>query len=232
MKYSTLLMDADNTIFDFPLCERNALEATLTGSGLRFDQEVLRSFSEINDALWKKFEKKEIIGESIRFRRFSELIMKCFEGMGNAEVLSERYINELSAQGCLINGAEKALECLSEEYDIYVITNGFAKVQRGRFSASPVIQYIKKLYISDELGVNKPDKRFFELVLQDIPEKNKDRILVVGDSVTSDMQGGKNAGLTTCLYDRTGDTPCPEELCDHRIFELTDIFRIDQGEIC
>ena len=79
------------------------------------------------------------------------------------------------------------------------------------------------MYISDALGVQKPDKAFFDIVLDDISEKDTSRILVVGDSLTSDMQGGRNAGLDTCLYDPRGRVTLPHELCDYRIERLIEL---------
>lgn len=226
MKFTTLLMDADDTIFDFPECEHEALKLTLLSYGLEFNEEICSNFSAINSALWREFEKKHITRSELRVQRFRELIEKCFNGFENADILADKYVEELSKQAILIEGAESALKKLSEQFEINIITNGLKAVQRGRFSRTSVTQYINKLYISDEIGMNKPSKDFFEYVLKDIEEKDISKILVVGDSLTSDMQGGKNSGLITCLYDPHDRIQMPHELCDYKIRELTEIIAL------
>ena len=227
MRYTTLLMDADDTIFDFPQCEYHALKNTLEFYGLAFSEEIYHKFSSINAKLWKKFEVNEITRSELRIQRFRELIEKCFVGFEEAEKLADKYVEKLSEQAILLDGAYQAVKELSKYYSIYIITNGLKPVQRGRFARTELTKFIRKLYISDEMNVQKPSKAFFEYVLNDIPEKDKSKILVVGDSLTSDMKGGKNAGLATCLYDPKNKTAMPYELCDYKITKLTDILKID-----
>ena len=226
MKYTTLLMDADDTIFDFPKCEKEALRKSLEYYGLEFSDEINRNFSSINSALWKQFEKNRITRSKLRVRRFRELIEKCFEGFSDADMLADRYVEELSHQGILLPGSEEALKLLSEYFEIDIITNGLKTVQRGRFSKTHITKYINKIYISDEIGMNKPQKVFFDYVLGDLKEKNSSKILVVGDSLTSDMQGGRNAGLDTCLFDPEDKVKMPDILCDYKIKRLEEIMEL------
>lgn len=219
-------MDADETIFDFGKCEYEALREALEYHGLGFSNEICESFSSINAKLWKEFEKSHITRSELRVQRFRELIAKCFEGFDNTEILADTYVDRLSEQAVLIDGAADALEKLSQSFDIYIITNGLKKVQRGRFAKTDITEFIKKLYISDEIGMNKPDKKFFDYVLDDIPEKDRSKILVVGDSLSSDMQGGRNAGLDTCVYDPKNKISMPNKLCDYHITELVQILDI------
>ncbi len=226
MKYTTLLMDADDTIFDFPKCEYNALKHTLEAYGLDFDDRIYRAFSSINNALWKKFEIKKITRAQLRVERFRELIKLCFVDIyaeENTEKLADKYIEMLAEQAILIDGAAESLEKLSEMYSIHIITNGLKPVQRRRFSVSGIEKYISGLYISDEMGTQKPSKEFFDMVLADITEKDKKKILVVGDSLTSDMQGGRNSGLDTCIYDPKDKIVIPHPLCDYKIHSLDEL---------
>ncbi len=218
-------MDADETIFDFPVCEYNALKEALGFYGIVFNDEVYSSFSSINAALWKKLELKEITKPALRIRRFSEMLEKCFpesEAVKPA-LLAEKYIERLAGQAVFTEGAYQALEKLSRCYDIYIITNGFSTVQKSRISLSGIRPFLKGVFISEELGADKPEKLFFEKALESVKEKDHSRILVVGDSITSDMQGGKNAGLTTCIYDPKGKISMPHPLCDFRVRSLMEI---------
>lgn len=231
MKYTTLLMDADDTIFDFPECEYNALKNAFTKNGFDFTQTLYEKFSEINDSLWKKFEKGEIKRSDLRVERFKltcEYFDMCSD-ITKITVLADTYVNELSQQAILIDGAYDALEKISRICDIYIITNGLSVVQRGRFGKSPVTKFLKDIFISDETGVQKPQKEFFDIVFEKIPEKDKSKILVVGDSLTSDMQGGKNAGLDTCIYDPKNKISMPNDLCDYKITSLIDVCNIIKG---
>ena len=223
MLFSTLLMDADDTIFDFPKCEYNALKETVTKNGLIFTDETHTAFSQINNSLWKKFEVNQITRSELKIQRFRQLVELCFKDFRNPEILADTYINELSKQPVLIDGAFEALQKITQKFDVYIITNGLSRVQRGRFSKSPVTPLVKDIFISDEMGVNKPHKEYFDKVLSVIPEKDTSKILVVGDSLTSDMQGGKNAGLMTCIYDPKNKITLPHPLCDFKITDLNDI---------
>ncbi len=232
MNYSTLLMDADDTIFDFPKCEAAALRKALLSFGLSFDRTVCEAFSRINTALWKQFEQNRITRGELRVRRFQELLAACFDSGVDSAALADCYVEALSEQAILLEGAREALEKLSERFSIDIITNGLTQVQKGRFALAGLEKTYQKLFISDEMGVGKPGKAFFDAVLAEIPEKNRRRILVVGDSLTSDMQGGRNSGLDTCLYDPKGKITLPHPLCDYRIGTLEELmsFAAKKGE--
>lgn len=229
MQFTTILMDADDTIFDFPKCEYNALKATIEKNHLLFSDEVYRNFTKINNALWKKFEMNQITRAELKIQRFQELVERCFDGFENSGILADTYINELSQQAILLDGAYDALAKITTVCDVYIITNGLSKVQRGRFGKSPVTKLVKNLFISDEMGVQKPNKAYFDKVLSEIPEKDMTKIIVVGDSLTSDMQGGRNAGLTTCLYDPKNQIAMPHTLCDFKITRLEDVLTVGES---
>ncbi len=228
MKYTTLLIDADDTLFDFPACEYGALRQTLTDAGLAFNDEIYHSFSSINSDLWKKFELNQITRQELRVRRFSELLDRCFDALlpEKAPYLADHYVDCLSHQATLIDGTTDALHQLSQHCEIYIITNGLSKVQHGRLSLCDIPEYTKRVFISEEMGANKPSKLFFDKVLRAVPEKDTTKILVVGDSLTSDMQGGRNAGLDTCLYDRFDRVSLPHPLCDYKIGSLNELLPI------
>ena len=228
MKYSTLLMDADDTIFDFPKCEYNALKNTLGDFDLHFDEEVYRNFTKINSDLWKLFEINKITRSDLRFRRFYQLVEKCFAGFEHSDRLADTYVKHLAEQAIFIDGAEAAMKELSGVYEIYLITNGLKPVQEGRIRLSGLHRFIRGAFISDAMNARKPMKEYFDAVLMSIPEKDKRRLLVVGDSLTSDMQGGRNAGLDTCLYDPKDRVHFPHPLCDYKIHELTELLRNDE----
>lgn len=232
MIYTTILMDADDTVFDFHKCEYNAVKNTFEKYNIKFTQLIYEKYSEVNDNLWKQFEQGKITRQKLRIQRF-EQICKFFNITNDDNIINDMadtYVEELSKQDIFIKGAYDAVKKISKLCDVYIITNGLAAVQRRRFVKSPVTEFLKDIFISDELGVQKPQKEFFDIVLEKIDEKNKSKILVVGDSLTSDMQGGKNAGLATCLYDFENKVTMPNNLCDYKITVLEDLCKIIKGK--
>ena len=218
-------MDADDTIFDFPKCEYNAVKNTFEKYNFEFTQNLYEKYSEINNSLWKKFEIGQITRQELRIQRFEQTCN--FFGICNdtetLKLLANAYVDELAKQDILIDGAYEAVKKISSLCEIYIITNGLSTVQRGRFGKSSITKLLKDIFISDELEVQKPHKEFFDIVLSKINENDKSKILVVGDSLTSDMQGGKNAGLKTCIYDPKDKISMPHNLCDYKVTALENI---------
>lgn len=199
MKYTTLFFDADDTLLDFQECERSALEKSFQKHGLIFNEDIRRQYGDINRELWSSFERGEITKPQIlatRFRRlFSELSIK-----GVSESFEEDYQHFLAANGCTIPGAAKLCRELSREFELYILTNGVAFTQKGRFEDSGLLPYLKGVFVSEAIGFQKPDREYFEAVLKQVAEQDKSRILMIGDSLNSDILGGIGAGLPTCWY--------------------------------
>lgn len=201
--YTTLLFDADNTLFDFYAAERQAIRKTCEAFGVAYTDEVGRRYSDINDGFWKRFERREIEQSEIyvgRFRAFLEAV----GAPADPEAVAARYREELSRGHMLIDGAAEICRELSKRYSLYIVTNGHAMVQRRRFDESGLAPYFKGCFISEEIGAHKPEKKFFDIVLAAIDEKDKHRVCVIGDSMTSDILGGVRAGLDTCFYNPKG----------------------------
>lgn len=198
-KYSTLLFDADNTLLDFTAAEKMAIKMTCEELSVEFTEEVGKLYSSINDSLWKQLEKGEIERSEIKIERFRRLI-KTLSLSVSAESMSETYIKQLSLQSPLIEGAKEMLETLHKKYDMYIITNGNAPVQKSRLEKSGILRFFGGVFISEEVGFPKPKKEFFEKVLLAIPERDKAKVCIIGDSMSSDILGGINSSLDTCWF--------------------------------
>ncbi len=224
-KYGTVLMDADDTIFDFHKSEYCALKQACEKCGVRFSDEIAKVYSSINDNLWKCLEQGEITRKELYYLRFERLCAAVGFSTENENVLklNEGYVKALSQQIFPLDNAFEVLDTLSKHCAVYIITNGMARVQRPRFEKSGLNHYVNGIFISEEMNVSKPSKLFFEKVLQDIHVKNRKDVLVVGDSLTSDMQGGRNSGLDTCLFDPKNNIAMPNPLCDYKIRRLDEI---------
>lgn len=201
-RYQYLLFDADETLFDFPQSERLAIIKTLQDFGLPWGEETISLYSRINHALWQRFNLGEIPREQIRQERFSRLLAELKKDPSPGVEMDLHYAKNLGSFGILFPGALELCQSLAPHYTMAIVTNGFSISQHGRFDRSPIREYIPYLFISEELGCQKPQKLFFDKVLKamGIEGEGRKRVLVIGDSLNSDIQGGKNAGLDTCWY--------------------------------
>ena len=202
-RYDTILFDADGTLYDFLRGEREALVLSCRKHGIELSESDIKEYSAINDSLWKALERGEVDKETLRVKRFE--IFCSLKGFDcDFHKLSYDYTDFLSEQRFLIDGAEEILEKLTEKCRIYIITNGIGYVQRNRFEKSPIGKYFLDLFISEEVGYEKPSIHFFDYVAEKIPEYDVRKTLVVGDSMTSDMKGGIGAGIDCCYFSESG----------------------------
>lgn len=211
-KYKYLLFDADNTLFDFSQAEYNSFKRTCAAFGVSFSEELYKAYSAINDGLWKQLERGEIKLEFLKLERFRRLLTEHL-GYNSDEETSEtadkwraEYMENLSHQSCLVDGAEEICAVLSEKYTMYITTNGIAHIQKSRFVPSPIYKYFSGMFISEEIGASKPSGEYFRYVLDKIGDRNKADYLVIGDSLTSDCDGAINLGLDICFYNPHGKT--------------------------
>lgn len=210
-RYKTLLLDADDTIFDFLAAERIAFFRMAEQMGISADDEMHAVYSRINDSHWKALERGELTREQVMVGRYARLAEHFGLRQDPAE-LNRCYLQNLSRQAILFDDSMDAMRELAQDHRIYIVTNGNAMVQRGRFADSPVMQYVDGYFISGEIGYEKPDVRYFEAVFAAIPDFDPDTTLLAGDSATSDLRGAINAGLDSCYVDRRGK-PLPEGIC-------------------
>ncbi|MBQ8502721.1 MAG: YjjG family noncanonical pyrimidine nucleotidase [Clostridia bacterium] len=205
-KYSTILFDADNTLLNFDLDERQALIKTMTEYGVPVNEENISTYVNINKGLWKQLEKGEITKpelKRIRYKLFFDAIG--FTTDVDSFEVNERYLHLLGEGGNTLEGAKELCEELKNDgYDLYIVTNGVAATQAKRLKKSGLLPFFSKIYVSDAVGFPKPKKEFFDYVLKEIPEKDKSRILLVGDSLTSDIRGAMNAELDSAWLNMFG----------------------------
>lgn len=197
MKFDTLLLDLDDTILDFGWAEGIALRHTLEQVGVPATEAVCGRYSQINAECWKLLEQGKLTREDLMVRRFALL----FQELGtsaHAEEAAALYPEFLSHGHRFLPGAREALETLSRKYRLYLVSNGTARVQAGRLDSSGIRPFFRDIFISQEIGVDKPDKEFFHRCFAKIGDVDNSRTLIVGDSLSSDMLGGNHAGIATC----------------------------------
>lgn len=194
-----VLFDLDDTLFDFHKAEKIALTKTLVHFGIDPIEETLALYSTINAAHWKRLELGEISREEVKVGRYREL----FETIGVEcdPVKATAYYESMLAIGhYFMPGAPELLEELYGKYRLYIVSNGTAKVQEGRIGSSGIAKYMDGIFISQILGANKPDKQFFDICFAEIPDFSLSETVIIGDSLSSDIKGGINAGITTVWF--------------------------------
>ena len=199
MKYEFLLFDADHTLFDFNKSEYFALKNALDFYSLPSTNDVIERYSVINIKYWKMLERGEIDKKSLMLARFVEFA-KEYGFEDKAEVLSDLYMTNLAREAHLFAGALEMVEKLSKKYRLFIITNGVKSTQDGRFGISPITKYFEKIFISEVIGAEKPSKVFFDAVENGIEGYSREKAIVIGDSLSSDIKGALNAGIDCIWY--------------------------------
>ena len=209
-RYEALLLDADQTLFDFKGAENQAICNVLKKAGLPCGQTQAWLYSSINDNFWKRFERGEILRQEIFVGRFKELLSRLGSDF-SPDRMNELYFRELPMCSKLYYGAIVFLKSIKNDgYKVYLITNGATATQNSRIDLCNVRDMFDGIFISEEIGYAKPEKAFFDYVLEHIGKPDRRRVLIVGDSPTADIAGGKNAGVDTCLYSPSGEACQPE----------------------
>lgn len=217
-----LLLDLDDTILDFHQSEYHAIRKTLRHFGIDPTDQVCELYSRINLAHWKALERKEITRDQLEVSRFEELF-SCLQVDADARSCGKEYYENLSQGHYFLPGAQEAVRALSQKYRLYMVTNGTSIVQHRRIASSGIGEFFRDIFISQEMGADKPDMVFFNNAFARIPDFDPRCAMIVGDSLTSDIRGGKNAGIATCWINPKHRS-APEHLCpDHEIKSITQL---------
>ena len=214
-RYDYVLFDADNTLFDFDRAEEEALLKTLERYGLPVTRAARERYLSINRDLWDRFDRGEVRREWLVVERFAAL-QRELGGNHPPEEMNRFYLSRLGEGAYLLPGAETLCRALAPRCALAIVTNGVATAQRGRFGRSTVKDCFRWLFISEEVGYQKPQREFFDAVLREMSIADPGRAVVVGDSLAADILGANNAGLDSIWYNphglpgRPGVTPTHE----------------------
>lgn len=222
MKYQTILFDADMTLFDFKASETQCLKQTLQFYGFPHSPQACALYSRINDSYWKRFERGEIERASLLTARFDEFFRELGVEGDSAE-FNRRYLENMGESSLLLDGAEDLCRELCKTHRLYIITNGNSRNQRRRFEKSGFSAYFQDYFISEEIGFQKPQNAFFDHVRDHIPNWDADSTLVVGDSLSSDIQGAINYGLDSCWFNPENLPYRLSQPCTYEIHSFDDL---------
>lgn len=220
-----VLLDLDNTILDFNTAEHRALGRALTAQGLPFDDEIAALYHRINNRHWEMLEDGILTREEVLVQRYEALFREL--GLsGDAMKTQELYEGFLAEGHWFMPGAEELLESLYKTYRLFICSNGVQRVQDGRIKSAGIAPYFEKIFISEHMDGNKPEARFFEQCFREIPDFDRSRAIILGDSLTSDIRGGINAGIKTCWFNPNGKTNNGPIVPDYEIAALSEFERL------
>lgn len=211
--YSWLLFDADGTLFDYDLTEVEALQNVFDHYQLPLTPETRTTFIRVNQAAWSQLERREITLKQLRWLRFANLFAETGIDL-DAHEFGETYVYYLGRSAHLIPGTLEVLAQLHGRFRLGIITNGIHEVQHSRVRLSGLGRYFPFIFTSEALGVYKPAQGFFDAVFAGIGQPQRESVLVIGDSLTSDIAGGVGYGLDTCWYN-------PQSLADGNGYPIT-----------
>ena len=217
-----LFLDLDDTILDFHKAERIALSKTLRDFSLEPTEEVLARYHAINAQHWRRLERREIDRQEVLVGRFRVL----FEELGmeiDAGAVMKAYERNLSMGHYFLPGALEAVQSLHKKYRLFLASNGTAVVQHSRLQSAGLYPYFEQVFISQEVGFDKPSGEYFAACFAKIPGFQPENAMMVGDSLTSDMLGGLNAGMHTCWI-TPASTPARADIVpEYRLESVTQL---------
>lgn len=217
-----ILFDLDNTLLDFNKAEGIALSKTLRAQGIEPSREIVESYSRINRSQWLLLEQGKLTRSELKVRRF-RLLFEKFDLAAFPEEAARTYERLLGIGHYFMEGAQELLKELYGKYDMYLVTNGTAASQKGRLASADIEKYFGKIFISEEIGFDKPRREFFDRCFAEIPGIRREEAVIVGDSLSSDIQGGKNAGIKTVWFNPREAQNTSEVVPDHEICRLSQL---------
>ena len=216
-----VMLDLDDTILDFHKAEAIAISKTIGDFGVEPTQEVLDLYHNINRWHWQQLELGKMTREQVLVNRFGALFSQLGK-QADSVACARSYEKNLSQGHYFLPGAQEALDRLYGKYRLFLASNGTARVQHSRLTSADLYRYFEQVFISQELGFNKPSKEFFDACFAQMPGFSPEKTVMVGDSLSSDIQGGINAGITTIWVNPKKEN-CGSIHPDYQIENLTQL---------
>ena len=222
--YDVVLLDLDLTLFDFHGSEIAAFADSITTViDHDVDEDLFERYRVINRRVWAAVERAELTPSEAGRRRFEELFQEIGLTEADPSAASQRFQSGLGRHGSLYDGAVEVLDALVERARLGLVTNGISEVQRSKVRRLELDRWFDTIVISDEVGVAKPDPVMFEIALDRLGRPDRERTVMVGDSLSSDVAGANAAGIASCWYNPDGHRRSHDTGPDHEIRRLREL---------
>lgn len=229
MRYDVILWDVDDTLLDFPYSQKTSLIKAAEKIGVTVTEEMNARYAAINDGWWKRLEKGEVTKQQLLTGRFLEWFADCGIVCENVDAFRDNYERGLGQIYRYRDNSLQVCKALQGKCRQFAVTNGVTAPQLSKLKLAGFFDIMENIFISEQLGAPKPQRLFFDRVLETMPEVARNRILIVGDSLSSDMRGGNNAGIATCWYNPTDRMNTTEVETDFIIRNLKEVIAIVEG---
>lgn len=220
-----VLIDIDNTLLDFNLCALDSMRRGFFKFGLAFREEMFATFTRINDDLWLSLERGEITAEQLHGRRF-DLVFEALGIQADGPAFERQFLENLSDSHEPVTGAMALLNYLKPKYALYAASNGPYAQQEKRLRLAGMLPYFQELFVSERIGAQKPTAAFFCHCMEHLPNLEREEILLIGDSLTADIAGGRDFGIKTIWYNHNQKEPDPSIQADYTVGSLKEIEHI------
>ena len=222
MAIKHVLLDLDDTVFDFKRSEHIAICDTLRHFGVEPTEQITERYSEINKECWKALEEGLLSREQILVLRFERLFLEL--GVKALPIEARRFYEaRLGDCAFFIDGAEALIAELRGKYTLSIASNGTAAVQDRRIARAGIAHLFNHIFISEKIGFNKPSRKFFDYCLEALGNPPRSEVIIVGDSLSSDIKGGLSVGIHTCLYNPKGVGVWENEAPEFTVRELSEV---------
>lgn len=219
MKYKVVIFDLDNTLINFDLMEAGSFNESLKALGIVVTDEMFETYKAINQGLWQKLEDKTMTKAEILVKRF-QILFETYKIHACPEVCNQKYLANMSNHLYMIEGAYDLLEALKSRVKIVCLTNGVLEAQEAKLDKAALGPYFDHIVISDQVGFHKPDVKIFEYMHERLQGYDKSDMVIIGDSLTSDIQGGINYGISTVWFNHRKVTYEGPRIFDEEITDL------------
>ena len=220
-QYSTALFDLDHTLLDSHASEQAAFDVTMRSIGVDPTPETFRVYDGVNQALWRKVEAGEMSPNDVKVERFTQLL-SMLDVAGDPVAMGATFVRGLADNGELYAGARELLDTLAGMVRMAMVTNGIGSVQRGRIERLGLGGYFEVVSISGELGTSKPGREIFDITLSEMNVADRSAVVMIGDSLASDIAGANNAGVDS-VWLNPGGSPSGDVVSTHEVSELGDV---------
>lgn len=205
-----ILLDIDNTLIDFNECARHSIIKIFNDFNLPYSENVFETFIEENIKIWKRLENGEITKAFLRANRWN-IILNKLNIVADGPAIEELFEKGIAESAYEVSGATELLEYLHKKHDLYVISNGFRAVQENRLNISGFNKYFSGMFFSEDIGVSKPQKEFFDYCFRGIGYPEKENVILIGDSLSADITGGNNYNIKTIWFNKNNEK-CPDNI--------------------